>query len=126
MFEPFFYSKVQAMVGTAEFVAPEVYFLLTKSYQANITNRNIQKMFKVVNYDAITTETDQWSLGVLCFILLSGKMKSCTLVPQNHQSFVSACVFPSNNIWITLNWSGSSPFLDEEEDQQRTLSNVSM
>jgi len=62
-------EKVQAMVGTAEFVAPEV-----------------------VNYDAITTETDQWSLGVLCFILLSG----------------------------------SSPFLDEEEDQQRTLSNVSM
>ena len=28
---------------------------------------------QVVNFDAITTETDQWSLGVLCFILLSGK-----------------------------------------------------
>lgn len=61
-------EKVQAMVGTAEFVAPEV-----------------------VNYDAITTETDQWSLGVLCFILLSG----------------------------------SSPFLDAEDDHQRTLCNVS-
>ena len=42
--------QVQAMVGTAEFVAPEV-----------------------VNYDDITTGTDQWSLGVLCFILLSGE-----------------------------------------------------
>lgn len=62
-------EKVQAMVGTAEFVAPEV-----------------------VNYDDITTGTDQWSLGVLCFILLSG----------------------------------ASPFLDEDEDQQRTLSNISM
>ena len=61
--------SVRAMVGTAEFVAPEV-----------------------VQYDDISRETDMWSLGVLTFILLSG----------------------------------ASPFLDEHEDDQRTLSNVTL
>lgn len=42
-------EQVQAMVGTAEFVAPEV-----------------------ANNEYISTETDMWSLGVVCFILLSG------------------------------------------------------
>merc|ERR1719228_1338188 len=42
-------KKVQNMVGTPEFMAPEV-----------------------VNFDDIALETDQWSLGVLSFILLSG------------------------------------------------------
>ena len=37
------------MVGTPEFVAPEV-----------------------VSYDYISTGTDMWSLGVICYILLSG------------------------------------------------------
>jgi len=62
-------EKVQAMVGTAEFVAPEV-----------------------VNYDDISSNTDQWSLGVVAFILLSG----------------------------------ASPFLSEDEDDQKTLNNVAM
>lgn len=62
-------EQVQAMVGTAEFVAPEI-----------------------VNYDNISTETDQWSLGVVCFVLLSG----------------------------------SSPFIDEDEDDLKTLTNVSL
>ena len=53
------------MVGTAEFVAPEV-----------------------VNYDDITTGTDQWSLGVLCFILLSGE----TVIYN----------------WVSRSWEGSS------------------
>ena len=61
--------SVRAMVGTAEFVAPEV-----------------------VQYEDIARETDMWSLGVLTFILLSG----------------------------------ASPFLDEHEDDQRTLSNVTL
>jgi len=42
-------KKVQNMVGTPEFMAPEV-----------------------VNFEDIEEETDQWSLGVLTFILLSG------------------------------------------------------
>lgn len=42
-------QKVQNMVGTPEFMAPEV-----------------------VNFDDISLETDQWSVGVLSFILLSG------------------------------------------------------
>jgi len=62
-------EKVQAMVGTAEFVAPEV-----------------------VNYDDISMKTDQWSLGVLTFILLSG----------------------------------ASPFLSDDEDDQKTLNSVAM
>eukprot|EP00092_Neocalanus_flemingeri_P102821 GFUD01131530.1.p1 GENE.GFUD01131530.1~~GFUD01131530.1.p1 ORF type:complete len:330 (-),score=76.47 GFUD01131530.1:85-1074(-) len=41
--------KTHAMCGTLEFLAPEV-----------------------VNYDAIDTATDLWSVGVLCYILLSG------------------------------------------------------
>ena len=57
------------MVGTAEFVAPEV-----------------------VQYEEISRETDIWSLGVLTYILLSG----------------------------------ASPFLDDDEDDQRTLSNVTL
>eukprot|EP00092_Neocalanus_flemingeri_P031082 GFUD01033762.1.p1 GENE.GFUD01033762.1~~GFUD01033762.1.p1 ORF type:complete len:491 (-),score=154.57 GFUD01033762.1:268-1740(-) len=42
-------KKVQNMVGTPEFMAPEV-----------------------VNYEDIALETDQWSVGVLSYILLSG------------------------------------------------------
>jgi len=61
--------SVRAMVGTAEFVAPEV-----------------------VQYEDISSETDIWSLGVLTFILLSG----------------------------------ASPFLDDQDDDQRTLSNVTL
>ena len=57
------------MVGTAEFVAPEV-----------------------VQYEDISSQTDMWSLGVLTFILLSG----------------------------------ASPFLDINEDDQTTLSNVTL
>jgi len=62
-------SSVRAMVGTAEFVSPEV-----------------------VSYEDIHTNTDMWSLGVLTFILLSG----------------------------------ASPFLDYDEQDQKTLQNVSM
>ena len=57
------------MVGTAEFVAPEV-----------------------VQYENISSETDIWSLGVLTFILLSG----------------------------------ASPFLGDSDDDQLTLSNVTL
>jgi len=42
-------EQVKALVGTPEFVAPEV-----------------------VNYDFISTGTDMWSLGVICYILISG------------------------------------------------------
>merc|ERR1719483_180119 len=42
-------KKVQNMVGTPEFMAPEV-----------------------VNFEDIALETDQWAVGVLTFILLSG------------------------------------------------------
>ena len=48
-----FHLQVKALVGTAEFMAPEV-----------------------VNYEELTTETDQWSLGVICYILLSGSFSS--------------------------------------------------
>jgi len=41
--------QIKSMVGTPEFVAPEV-----------------------VSYDYISTGTDMWSLGVICYILLSG------------------------------------------------------
>ncbi|GAV09499.1 hypothetical protein RvY_19031-2 [Ramazzottius varieornatus] len=40
---------IQVMVGTPEFVAPEV-----------------------INYDPITPASDMWSVGVICYILLSG------------------------------------------------------
>jgi len=42
-------EQIKSLVGTPEFVAPEV-----------------------VNYDFICTGTDMWSLGVICYILLSG------------------------------------------------------
>jgi len=42
-------EKLKVMCGTPEFVAPEV-----------------------VNYDFIDTSTDMWSVGVICYILLSG------------------------------------------------------
>lgn len=42
-------EKVKALCGTPEFVAPEV-----------------------VSYDFISTGTDMWSLGVICYILISG------------------------------------------------------
>jgi len=42
-------EQIKSLVGTPEFVAPEV-----------------------VNYDFISTGTDIWSLGVICYILLSG------------------------------------------------------
>ena len=41
--------QVKVMCGTPEFVAPEV-----------------------VSYDFISTRTDMWSVGVICYILLSG------------------------------------------------------
>ena len=37
------------MCGTPEFLAPEI-----------------------VNYESISTKTDMWSVGVICYILLSG------------------------------------------------------
>jgi len=42
-------EKLRVMCGTPEFVAPEV-----------------------VNYDVVDTSTDMWSVGVICYILLSG------------------------------------------------------
>jgi len=42
-------EQIKSLVGTPEFVAPEV-----------------------VSYDFISTGTDMWSLGVICYILLSG------------------------------------------------------
>jgi len=42
-------EKLQVLFGTAEFVAPEV-----------------------VNFDRITPKTDMWSVGVICYVLLSG------------------------------------------------------
>lgn len=42
-------KKLQVLFGTPEFVAPEV-----------------------VNYDAIGYGTDMWSVGVICYVLLSG------------------------------------------------------
>eukprot|EP00092_Neocalanus_flemingeri_P063530 GFUD01076901.1.p1 GENE.GFUD01076901.1~~GFUD01076901.1.p1 ORF type:complete len:354 (+),score=89.18 GFUD01076901.1:116-1063(+) len=42
-------NKIRVMCGTPEFLSPEV-----------------------VNYDVIDTSTDMWSVGVICYILLSG------------------------------------------------------
>ena len=42
-------KEFKIMFGTAEFVAPEV-----------------------INYDAISYKTDMWSVGVICYVLLSG------------------------------------------------------
>ncbi|KAF6216846.1 hypothetical protein GE061_001196 [Apolygus lucorum] len=42
-------SKLQVLFGTPEFVAPEV-----------------------VNFDQISPATDMWSVGVICYVLLSG------------------------------------------------------
>ncbi|KAI1297283.1 Myosin light chain kinase, smooth muscle [Halotydeus destructor] len=42
-------KKLQVMFGTPEFVAPEV-----------------------VNFERITFKTDMWSVGVICYVLLSG------------------------------------------------------
>ncbi|XP_076449773.1 uncharacterized protein LOC143286078 isoform X2 [Babylonia areolata] len=42
-------DSLQVLFGTPEFIAPEV-----------------------VNYDAISFSTDMWSIGVICYILLSG------------------------------------------------------
>ena len=43
------FEKEKVMVGTPEFLAPEV-----------------------VNYNSISSMTDMWSVGVICYILLSG------------------------------------------------------
>ena len=45
----FIIFKERVMCGTPEFLAPEV-----------------------VNYESISTKTDMWSVGVICYILLSG------------------------------------------------------
>ncbi|PNF38614.1 hypothetical protein B7P43_G03962 [Cryptotermes secundus] len=42
-------KKLQVLFGTPEFVAPEI-----------------------VNFDQISFETDMWSVGVICYVLLSG------------------------------------------------------
>ncbi|KAK6961312.1 muscle M-line assembly protein unc-89, partial [Biomphalaria glabrata] len=42
-------ETVKVMFGTPEFIAPEV-----------------------INYDAISYHTDMWSIGVICYVLLSG------------------------------------------------------
>ncbi|XP_019721373.1 myosin light chain kinase, smooth muscle-like isoform X2 [Hippocampus comes] len=60
------------MHGTPEFVAPEV-----------------------INYEAVGVETDMWSIGVICFILLSGESpfqggseaETFTLVTAAHYKF---------------------------------------
>ena len=77
--------SVRAMVGTAEFVSPEVV-----SYDDIHTNTDMVRYHHTIIAGYIVTF--QWSLGVLSFILLSG----------------------------------ASPFLDESEDDQKTLQNVSM
>ena len=71
------------MVGTPEFVAPEVVNFDNISINTGVDHSiNLNNpLFK-----------DQWAVGVLTFILLSG----------------------------------SSPFLDEDENDQKTLSNVAM
>ena len=71
------------MVGTPEFVAPEVVNFDNISINTGVNHS--------INFNNLLFK-DQWSVGVLTFILLSG----------------------------------SSPFLDEDEIDQKTLNNVAM
>ena len=61
------------MCGTAEFLAPEI-----------------------VNYDDISTQTDMWAVGVICYILLSGY--SPFLGDNDGQTFnnISSCLYDFN------------------------------
>ena len=63
----------KAMCGTAEFLAPEI-----------------------VNYDDISTQTDMWAVGVICYILLSGY--SPFLGDNDGQTFnnISGCLYDFN------------------------------
>ena len=51
-------EESRIMVGTAEFVSPEI-----------------------INYDPVSTASDMWSVGVICYLLLTGLSPS---VPQSH------------------------------------------
>ena len=55
------------MQGTADFVSPEVYMITHMDAEKN------EFQFKVVNYEPISLGSDMWSVGVITYVLLSGK-----------------------------------------------------
>ena len=55
------------MQGTADFVSPEVHMI------THIDAKKDEFEFKVVNYEPISLGSDMWSVGVITYVLLSGK-----------------------------------------------------
>ncbi|KAL8616676.1 hypothetical protein ACOMHN_031658 [Nucella lapillus] len=100
-------EDVRAMMGTAEFIAPEV-----------------------VSYEPLSHATDMWSIGVITYILLSGASPFLGDSQQESYHNITAlnydhkcCVFFvwdfGSNIYIL---SGASPFLGDS--QQETYHNI--
>jgi len=69
-------QAVRDMMGTPEFVGTFYYFVLF--VYVSILSPNPQTVMEmdlapaVVNYEPLSTATDMWALGVVCYILLSG------------------------------------------------------
>jgi len=114
-------EQVKSMCGTPEFVAPEV-----------------------VSYDFISTGTDMWSLGVICYILLSGyspfmgdtdaetynnisnvsydfDLEEFDQISKNAQDFISQLLKLSPRVRLTAEQCLDHPWLMEKDIGQNVI-----
>ena len=55
-------------------------------------NENVNRFLKVVNYERIGPPTDMWGVGVICYILLSGKTEIMVVYFVNERSIMLTIV----------------------------------
>jgi len=114
----------RVMCGTPEFLAPEI-----------------------VNYESISTKTDMWSVGVICYILLSGyspflgdsdaetfnnitsgsfdfNVEEFETISENGKHFISSLLVKSKEKRLSANHCLAHPWLLHNIDTSETLINT--
>lgn len=98
------------MQGTADFVSPEVHMI------PHIDAKKDEFQFKVINYEPISLGSDMWSVGVITYVLLSGKDRIQGCFKDKMNSTLGLSPFLGNSNMETYdNITACNYTLDEEQ-----------